>query len=122
MTALDTVGLARRAATPAERLTATGQRMLMIAAALASDPRVLLLDEPAAGMVASDLPRLAAILERLAAQGMALLLVEHNLRLVRRVASTVTVLDAGRVIAEGPPAEVAERPEVRLAYLGPSRD
>jgi branched-chain amino acid transport system ATP-binding protein/branched-chain amino acid transport system permease protein len=122
MTALDTVGLARRAATPAERLTATEQRMLMIAAALASDPRVLLLDEPAAGMVASDLPRLAAVLERLAARGMALLLVEHNLRLVRRVASTVTVLDAGRVIAEGAPAEVAERPEVRLAYLGLSRD
>jgi branched-chain amino acid transport system ATP-binding protein len=92
----------------------------MIAAALASDPRALLLDEPAAGMTAGDLPRLAAVVERLAARGVAVLLVEHNLRLVRRVATWVTVLDAGRVIAEGPPDAVADDPEVRLAYLGRS--
>ena len=60
------------------------------------------------------------MLEGLAARGVAVLLVEHNLRLVRRVAGWVTVLDAGRVIAEGTPAEVADRDEVRLAYLGPS--
>jgi ABC-type branched-subunit amino acid transport system ATPase component len=69
-------------------------------------------------MVAADLPRLAAIIDRMAAPGVAVLLVEHNLRLVRRVASEVTVLDAGRVIATGPPGEVADDPEVRLAYLG----
>jgi branched-chain amino acid transport system permease protein len=118
--ALAEVALAHRASVPAERLTATEQRMLMIAGALASDPRVLLLDEPAAGMVAADLPRLAAVLDRLAARDVAVLLVEHNLRLVRRVATWVTVLDAGRVIAAGPPAEVAALPEVRMAYLGTS--
>jgi branched-chain amino acid transport system ATP-binding protein len=117
--ALREVGLADRASTPAERLTSTEQRLLMIAGALASGPRALLLDEPAAGMVAPDLPALAAVLDRLAGRGIVVVLVEHNLRLVRRVASWVTVLDAGRVIAEGPPGEVADRPEVRLAYLGP---
>ncbi|HXJ62477.1 MAG TPA: hypothetical protein VNN79_01875, partial [Actinomycetota bacterium] len=80
----------------------------------------LLLDEPAAGMAAADLPRLAALIDRLADRGVAVLLVEHNLRLVRRVASWVTVVDAGRVIAEGAPADVASRAEVRVAYLGPS--
>jgi branched-chain amino acid transport system permease protein len=120
MAALAEVGLAGRANVPAERLTSTEQRLLMVAGALASDPRVLLLDEPAAGMVAADLPRLAAILDRVAARGVAVLLVDHNLRLVRRVATVVTVLDAGRVIAEGPPGEVAADPEVRVAYLGRS--
>jgi ABC-type branched-subunit amino acid transport system ATPase component len=118
LSALDEVGLGDRANVPAERLSSTEQRLLMIAAALASGPRALLLDEPAAGMVAADLPRLAAIIDRMAARGMAVLLVEHNLRLVRRVASEVTVLDAGRVIATGPPGDVADDPEVRLAYLG----
>jgi len=118
--ALEEVGLADGADVRAERLTSTEQRLLMLASALASDPRALLLDEPAAGMVGADLPRLAAVLERIAARGVAVLLVEHNLRLVRRVASRVTVLDAGRVIADGPPDEVAGRPEVRAAYLGPS--
>jgi ABC-type branched-subunit amino acid transport system ATPase component len=118
--ALDDVGLADRAEVPAERLTSTEQRLLMIAGALASAPRALLLDEPAAGMVAGDLRRLAGILDRLSARGVAVLLVEHNLRLVRRVASSVTVLDAGRVIASGSPDEVAAAPEVRLAYLGRS--
>jgi branched-chain amino acid transport system ATP-binding protein len=117
--ALREVGLADRASTPAERLTSTEQRLLMIAGALASGPGALLLDEPAAGMVFPDLPALAAVLDRLAGRGIVVVLVEHNLRLVRRVASWVTVLDAGRVIAEGPPGEVADRPEVRLAYLGP---
>jgi len=116
--ALAEVGLAGRAADPAERLTATEQRLLMVAAALASDPRVLLLDEPAAGMATADLGRLTEILDRLSARGLAVLLVEHNLRLVRRAAGAVTVLDAGTVIASGRPDEVAADPAVRLAYLG----
>ncbi|MFL5797302.1 MAG: branched-chain amino acid ABC transporter ATP-binding protein/permease [Actinomycetota bacterium] len=116
--ALAEVGLGDRAAVPGERLTATEQRLLMVAAALASRPRVLLLDEPAAGMAAADLGRLAEILDRLSAGGLAVLLVEHNLRLVRQVAAAVTVLDAGTVIASGRPDEVSADPAVRLAYLG----
>jgi ABC-type branched-subunit amino acid transport system ATPase component/ABC-type branched-subunit amino acid transport system permease subunit len=116
--ALADVGLERRAAVSAERLTATEQRLLMIAAALASGPRILLLDEPAAGMSPSDLGVLAELLDRLSARGMAVLLVEHNLRLVRRAAEAVTVLDSGRVIASGTPGDVAADPDVRTAYLG----
>ena len=118
LAALDEVGLSGRAAVPAERLTSTEQRLLMIATALASEPRVLLLDEPTAGMSAADLDRLVPLLLRLRDRGLGLLLVEHNLRLVRRVAHTVTVLDAGAVIARGRPDDVASDPGVRLAYLG----
>src|SRR6266542_25348 len=113
LAALDEVGLSGRAAVPAERLTSTEQRLLMIATALASEPRVLLLDEPTAGMSAADLDRLVPLLLRLRDRGLGLLLVEHNLRLVRRVAHTVTVLDAGAVIARGRPDDVASDPGVR---------
>ncbi|MDP9342103.1 MAG: branched-chain amino acid ABC transporter ATP-binding protein/permease [Actinomycetota bacterium] len=119
MAVLAAVGLAPRADVPAERLTGSERRLLMIAAALASDPRVLLLDEPAAGASAADLHRLAGILDDLRRRGLALLVVEHNLRLVRRVADRVTVLDAGKVIATGSPDEVAADPQVQLAYMGP---
>jgi branched-chain amino acid transport system ATP-binding protein/branched-chain amino acid transport system permease protein len=118
LAALAEVGLDHRANVPAERLTATEQRLLTIAAALASGPRILLLDEPAAGLSASDLGGLAELLRRLATRGMAVLLVEHNLRLVRRAADAVTVLDAGTVIASGRPEDVAADPDVRMAYLG----
>jgi len=120
MAALDAVGLASQAGVPAERLSSAQQRLLMVAAALASDPRVLLLDEPAAGASAADLDRLAGILEALRAGGIALMVVEHNLRLVRRTASRVTVMDAGKAIASGTADAVAADAEVRAAYLGRS--
>lgn len=112
------LGLAAKAATPASELPGVEQRILMIAAALATQPRVLLLDEPSAGAAAADLERLAALILRLRDEGLAILLVEHNLRLVRSVADRVIVLDAGRSIAEGTPDEVAANEEVRTAYLG----
>lgn len=112
------LGLASRAETPASELPGAEQRLLMIAAALAADPRVLLLDEPSAGAAAEDLERLAALIRRLRDDGLAILVVEHNLRLVRSVADRVIVLDAGRVIAEGTPDAVAASEEVRTAYLG----
>jgi ABC-type branched-subunit amino acid transport system ATPase component len=90
----------------------------MIASALAARPRVLLLDEPSAGAAPAELERLAALIRTLRGRGLALLLVEHNLRLVRSVADRVIVLDAGRVIAEGTTDEVAADDEVRAAYLG----
>jgi branched-chain amino acid transport system permease protein len=116
--ALREVGLEAQADQRASSLTASEQRLLMLAAALAARPRVLLVDEPSAGAAPADVDRIAAVLGQIAASGVAVLAVEHNLRLVRRVASHVVVLDAGRVIAAGPPAVIAADPLVREAYLG----
>ncbi len=116
--ALSEVGLDRAAERPASELTASEQRLLMLAAALAARPRVLLVDEPSAGAAPADVDRIAAVLRHVAASGIAVLVVEHNLRLVRRVASHVVVLDAGRIIAAGPPDVIAADPLVREAYLG----
>jgi ABC-type branched-subunit amino acid transport system ATPase component len=77
-----------------------------------------LLDEPAAGASSTELDRLVDLLQKLRHKGLALLLIEHNLRFVRRVADEVTVLAAGRRIASGTLAEVAANEEVRAAYLG----
>jgi branched-chain amino acid transport system ATP-binding protein len=93
----------------------------MLASALATDPRVLLLDEPAAGASAAELDRLAELLDELRDSGLALLVIEHNLRFVRRVADEVTVLEAGRRIASGTLAGVAADEAVRTAYLGRQR-
>jgi branched-chain amino acid transport system ATP-binding protein len=90
----------------------------MLASAMATEPRVLLLDEPAAGGSSAELDRLAALLQELRSRGLALLVIEHNLRFVRRVADEVTVLEAGRRIASGTLAEVAADDAVQMAYLG----
>jgi ABC-type branched-subunit amino acid transport system ATPase component len=93
----------------------------MIASALATRPQALLLDEPAAGASAQELDSFAAILRRVRDEGLGILLVEHNLRLVRAVADRATVLEAGLVIARGTPEEVGRDPAVRAAYLGRQR-
>jgi branched-chain amino acid transport system permease protein len=115
---LDRLGLDQAAGTPAGELSGADQRILMIAAALATGPRVLLLDEPSAGAASGEIDRLAAVIRQLRAEGLAILVVEHNLRLVRSVADEVVVLDAGRSIARGTPGEVAASEAVRAAYLG----
>lgn len=102
----------------ASELTAHEQRLLMLASALATEPRVLLLDEPAAGGSATELDSLAKLLHELRDSGLALLVIEHNLRFVRRVADEVTVLEAGRRIASGTLAQVATDDAVKMAYLG----
>jgi ABC-type branched-subunit amino acid transport system ATPase component len=117
LAALDLVGL-DEPDRPAEELSAHEQRLLMIASALATEPRVLLLDEPAAGASAAELDRMAELLHGLRDSGLALLVIEHNLRFVRRVADEVTVLEAGRRIASGTLAEVASDDAVKMAYLG----
>ncbi|HVF05735.1 MAG TPA: branched-chain amino acid ABC transporter ATP-binding protein/permease [Frankiaceae bacterium] len=94
------------------------QRILQVARAAATNATVLLLDEPAAGMSAAETARLATLLRALAGNGRAVLVVEHNVRFVSAVADRVTVLAAGRVLAEGTPDEVRADPAVREAYLG----
>ena len=118
LAALAFAGLDQDADHLASELTAHEQRLLMIASALATEPRVLLLDEPAAGATAAELERLADLLRSLRDRGLGLLVIEHNLRFVRRVADLVTVLEAGRRIATGTLAEVAADEAVRTAYLG----
>ena len=115
---LDELGLADVWDRPAGELSALDRRVLMLAAAVAPQPSVLLVDELSAGAGHGELPRLAEAIESLRARGLAILLVEHNLRLVRAVASRVTVLDAGVTIATGTPDEVAADPAARAAYLG----
>lgn len=102
----------------ARTLTAGAQRFLQIARALAARPSVLLLDEPSAGLDAVEEQKLMEVVRTLRAGGLTIVLVEHNLALVRAVADHVTVLDAGVTIAEGTPAEVAGDAAVIAAYLG----
>ncbi|MFW6690968.1 ABC transporter ATP-binding protein [Streptomyces sp. MAR4 CNX-425] len=110
------VGLAGVADRPAGSLSHGQRRLLDLAAALVARPRVLLLDEPAAGLTDRDVARLLDVLGALD-DGIAVLLVEHNTEVVARLARTVTVLVTGRVLASGPVREVFELPEVRDAYL-----
>jgi branched-chain amino acid transport system ATP-binding protein/branched-chain amino acid transport system permease protein len=106
---------------PAGELPVSDQRALMIAASRATGASVLLVDEPTAGASAAEASRIAGLLRSLRDEGLALLVVEHNLEVVRRLADRIVVLDAGRVIADGPPDAVAADERVRAAYLGARR-
>jgi ABC-type branched-subunit amino acid transport system ATPase component len=101
-------------------LSSGRQRMLQMATAAATGPEVLLLDEPSAGMSRDEIGLLHRALGTLAGLGLAVLLIEHNMRFVAGIASEVTVLQEGRVIATGTPAEVTRNPAVVEAYLGSS--
>lgn len=96
------------------------RRLVEIARALATDPEVLLLDEPAAGLSREDKAQLGALLRRIAEAGIGVLLVEHDMALVMEVSDHIVVLDAGQLLAQGTPAEIQHHPEVRRAYLGES--
>ena len=118
---LDFAGLAARAPERASNLAHGEQRLLGLAIALAAAPRLLLLDEPAAGLNPAETAGLMALVQRIRAQGTTVLLVEHDMRLVMAISDLVIVLNQGRVIAEGPPAAVQRDPEVVRAYLGQGR-
>jgi ABC-type branched-subunit amino acid transport system ATPase component len=105
---------------PAGELSVSDQRALMLAAAYATGASVLLVDEPTAGASITEAGRMTDLLRSLRTEGLALLVVEHNLGVVRRLADRIVVLDAGRVIADGPPDAVAADEAVRAAYLGRS--
>jgi branched-chain amino acid transport system ATP-binding protein len=111
------VGLVGVADVPAATLAYGRKRALELALALALDPRVLLLDEPTAGMGAEDIDNTVALVRRVA-RGRTVVLVEHNMSVVADLADRVTVLQQGRVLVEGPYAEVRADPRVITAYLG----
>ena len=112
------VGLAPHAKALAGELSYGDQRRLEIARALASEPRLLLLDEPAAGMNPTETARLRELMRTLVAEGLTIVLIEHDVRLVMGTCERVAVLSFGRKIAEGTPAEVQASAVVREAYLG----
>ena len=114
---LDALGLADDAATPAAALSHGRRRLLELVVALAASPRLLLLDEPAAGLTDDDVDRLLDALGTIGGD-VAVLLVEHHQELVRAFADTVTVLHQGAVLTTGTPAEVAADPRVREIYQG----
>ncbi len=112
------IGLDRYRDAHAADLPIGAQKLLEVARALMARPRLLLLDEPAAGLNDAETGELAALLRAVQAGGVAVLVVEHNMGLVMNVADQVVVLDAGQVIACGPPAAVQRNPAVVAAYLG----
>jgi branched-chain amino acid transport system ATP-binding protein len=116
--AIDFVGLSVKANTPARDLTTIDQRRLELARALATQPRLLLLDEVMAGLNPTEIDQAVALIEKLSQRGLTIVIVEHVMRAIMAVARRIVVLDHGQKIAEGNPKEVVANPDVIRAYLG----
>jgi len=116
--AIEFVGLSAREKTAAKDLTTIDQRRLEMARALATQPRILLLDEVIAGLNPSEIDQAVALIKKLSSRGLTIVIVEHVMRAIMAVARHIVVLDHGQKIAEGAPKEIVENPEVIRAYLG----
>jgi branched-chain amino acid transport system ATP-binding protein len=112
------VGLSAREQTAAKDLTTIDQRRLEMARALATEPRILLLDEVMAGLNPAEIDQAVALVGKLSVRGLTIVIVEHVMRAIMAVARHIVVLDHGQKIAEGAPKEIVENPEVIRAYLG----
>jgi len=112
------VGLSERLAEPAAQLTTAGKKRLELARALAARPRLLLLDEVLAGLNPAEVERMIAVIRKIRARGVTILMIEHVMRAIMSLSDRIVVLNSGRKLAEGAPAEVANNPEVIAAYLG----
>jgi branched-chain amino acid transport system ATP-binding protein len=119
---LDMVGIAHRSDEAARNLPYGDQRRLEIARALATGPKLLCLDEPAAGFNPAEKAKLLELIRRIRDEGYTVLLIEHDMRLVMGVTDRIVVLEFGKKIAEGAPAEIRDNPAVIAAYLGVPED
>ena len=119
---LEKVGLAHLANEFADNLSYGAQRRLEIARALATEPLLLLLDEPAAGMNPQETLELDDLIKKITSEGQSILLIEHDMKLVMSLSDRIFVMDYGKKIAEGVPAEIRSNPEVIKAYLGEDVD
>jgi branched-chain amino acid transport system ATP-binding protein len=119
---LEKTGLAQFANELAQNLPYGAQRRLEIARALATEPILLLLDEPAAGMNPQETLELVDLIKEISQDGQAILLIEHDMKLVMSLSHKIYVMDYGKKIAEGEPAEIRSNPDVIKAYLGEGAD
>ena len=117
---LDAIGLRANADAPADTLAQGDERRLGVARALATEPRFVLLDEPAAGLPEAELPALAEVVGAVRERDAGVLLIDHNMALIMEICDRIHVLDQGRTLAEGTPADVRANLDVAAAYLGES--